>query len=270
MTSSRLHAVRYKQAFDGYIAERGYTGIKTLVAFSGAVPDPDVLGVEYTEVSMNNGIKEKQLPEKFGTDEYQVLLVAEKYQIGFDQPLLHTMYVDKRLSGVRAVQTLSRLNRKHPGKEDTFFLDFVNKDEEIRKAFQPYYEKTRVGEKAEPKQLYDRKARLDGMQVYYRSEVEEFAKVFYKPRTSWKSGDHSRMNSCIDPAVDRFKYLDIDEQEEFRKVLAAYRNLYSFLSQVIPYQIRISRSFTRSSVSSAPSSPGGQPDRSTNSITTSS
>ena len=235
VTSSRLHAVRYKQAFDRYISEKKYTGIKTLVAFSGTVPDPDATGVEYTETGMNKGIREKELPERFATDEYQVLLVAEKYQTGFDQPLLHTMYVDKRLSGVQAVQTLSRLNRMHPGKEDTFVLDFVNKDEDIRKAFQPYYELTRIGEKAEPKQLYELKARLDGTQVYYRSEVETFASVFYKPREKWTGGDHSKMNSCIDPAVDRFNGLDEDGQEEFRKVLVAYRNLYSFLSQVIPY-----------------------------------
>ena len=139
---SRLHAVRYKQAFDKYIAEKGYTDIKTLVAFSGTVIDPDAPGVEYTEVGMNNGIREKELPERFGTDEYQVLLVAEKYQTGFDQPLLHTMYVDKRLAGIQAVQTLSRLNRTYPGKEDTFVLDFVNEPEEIQEAFQPYYEQT--------------------------------------------------------------------------------------------------------------------------------
>ena len=235
VTSSRLHAVRYKLAFDNYITEKGHAGIKALVAFSGTVPDPDAKGVEYTETGMNDGVREKELPEKFATDDYQVLLVAEKYQTGFDQPLLHTMYVDKRLSGVQAVQTLSRLNRKCPGKEETFVLDFVNRDEEIREAFQPYYEQTGVGEKAEPKQLYDLKARLDGMQVYYRSEVEEFAKVFYKPRNRWRSGDHSRMNSSIDPAVDRFGNLNEEEREEFRKVLAAYRNLYSFLSQVIPY-----------------------------------
>jgi type I restriction enzyme R subunit len=131
VTPSRLHAVRYKQEFDKYIAKKGYTGIKTLVAFSGTVADPDLPGLEYTEVSMNEGIKEKELPEKFASDEYHVLIVAEKYQTGFDQPFLHTMYVDKRLAGIQAVQTLSRLNRIHPAKEDTFVLDFVNDPEEI-------------------------------------------------------------------------------------------------------------------------------------------
>ena len=236
VTSSRLHAVRYKQAFDKYIAEKGYMGIKTLVAFSGTVIDPDVPSIEYTEVGMNKGIKEKELPEKFNTDEYHVLLVAEKYQTGFDQPLLHTMYVDKRLAGIQAVQTLSRLNRTHPGKEDTFVLDFVNETKEILDAFQPYYEQTTVGEQADPKQLYELQAKLDALQVYYKAEVEEFSKVFYKPKEHQNPADHAKMNSCIDPAVNRFRKLDEDTQEEFRGWLVAYRNLYAFLSQVIPFQ----------------------------------
>ncbi|HOH65601.1 MAG: type I restriction endonuclease [Sedimentisphaerales bacterium] len=236
VTSSRLHAVRYKQAFDRYITEKGYQGIKTLVAFSGTVIDPDAPEVEYTEVGMNQGIREKELPERFGTEEYQVLLVAEKYQTGFDQPLLHTMYVDKRLAGIQAVQTLSRLNRTHPGKEDTFVLDFVNQPEEILAAFQPYYEQTLIGEQAEAKQLYEIQAKLDAQQVYYKAEVQEFARVFYLPRQRQTQRDHARMNACIDPAVGRFVELDEEPREEFRKTLAAYRNLYAFLSQIIPFQ----------------------------------
>jgi type I restriction enzyme R subunit len=251
VTPSRLHAVRYKQAFDKYITDKGYKGIKTLVAFSGTVIDPDLpapglrqagaSGVEYTEPGMNvdakgKHIKEKELPERFGTEEYQVLLVAEKYQTGFDQPLLHTMYVDKRLSGIQAVQTLSRLNRTHSGKEDTFVLDFVNEPDEILKAFQPYYEQTLIGERAEAQQLYELQAKLDGHQVYYEAEVEEFCKVFYKPKPNQMPADHARMNACIDPAVGRYNDLDDNVQEEFRKTLVAYRNLYSFMSQVIPFQ----------------------------------
>ena len=125
VTGSRLKAVRYKQSFDRYIQKKGYP-IASLVAFSGTVQDDKLAEVTYTEVGMNQGISEKELPEKFTTQEYQVLLVAEKYQTGFDQPLLHTMFVDKRLGGIQAVQTLSRLNRIHPLKEDTFVLDFVN------------------------------------------------------------------------------------------------------------------------------------------------
>ncbi len=236
VTNSRLAAVRYKQSFDRYIGEKGYTGIKTLVAFSGTVIDPDAHNIEYTEVGMNNGIREKELPERFASEDYQVLLVAEKYQTGFDQPLLHTMYVDKRLSGIQAVQTLSRLNRIAPGKEDTFILDFVNEPEEILASFQPYYEQTMVGERAEASQLYGLQAKLDEKQVYYKAEVLEFAKVFYKPRKYHSSGDHARMNACIDPAVNRFIQLEEPVQEEFKKTLVAYRNLYSFLSQIIPFQ----------------------------------
>ena len=236
VTSNRLHAVRYKQAFEKYIAEKHYQGIKVLVAFSGTVLDPDVPGLEYTEVGMNQGIREKELPERFSTDEYQVLLVAEKYQTGFDQPLLHTMYVDKRLSGVQAVQTLSRLNRTHQGKEDTFVLDFVNEPEEIRAAFQPYYEQTCVGEQADPKQLYEMQAKLDAHQIYYKAEVEEFSKVYYKPALNQSPTDHARMNACINPAVNRYKQLNDETREEFQKTLVAYRTLYAFLSQVIPFQ----------------------------------
>lgn len=186
---------------------------------------------------MNNGIKEKELPEKFSTEEYQVLLVAEKYQTGFDQPLLHTMYVDKRLSGIQAVQTLSRLNRICPPlKEDTFILDFVNEPGEILESFKPYYEQTLVGERAEARQLYELQAKLDEQQVYFKSEVEEFAKVFYRPKKFQTPDDHAKMNACLDPAATRFKALDEEKQEEFRKVLVAYRNLYAFLSQVISFR----------------------------------
>ena len=151
VTSSRLHAVRYKIAFERYIKERGYTDIRPLVAFSGTVKDPDT-GLEYTEPGMNidcvtdKPISEGQLPERFGSIDYQVLLVANKYQTGFDQPLLHTMYVDKRLDGVQAVQTLSRLNRKIPGKDDPFVLDFVNPPDDIYRAFKPYYDATSLQE----------------------------------------------------------------------------------------------------------------------------
>jgi type I restriction enzyme R subunit len=236
VTSSRLHAVRYKQAFDKYIAEKGYSGIKTLVAFSGTVTDPQIPDVEYTEVTMNRGIREKELPERFGTEEYQVLLVAEKYQTGFDQPLLHTMYVDKRLAGIQAVQTLSRLNRTHPGKEDTFVLDFVNEQDEILKAFQPYYERTIIGERAEPRQLYELQAKLNEYQVYYKTEVEEFARVFYRPKQKQTTADHATINACIDPAVKRYEDLEEEIREEFRKTLVAFRNLYSFMAQIIPFQ----------------------------------
>ena len=153
VTDSRLAAVKYKLAFDRYIKERGYTGIRSLVAFSGTVEDPDDPGSSYTEVSMNTGLSESELPNAFEQGDCRVLLVAEKYQTGFDQPLLQTMYVVKKLAGVQAVQTLSRLNRVAPGKSRTFVLDFVNEEDEIYRAFKPYYETTPVGENADPHRL---------------------------------------------------------------------------------------------------------------------
>jgi len=236
VTSSRLHAVRYKQTIDRYLQEHGFDDIKTLVAFSDEVKEPDAPGVTYTEHRMNDGIGGRQLPEKFATDEFQILIVAEKFQTGFDQPLLHTMYVDKRLAGIQAVQALSRLNRIHPAKEDTFVLDFVNDADEILSAFQPYYERTLVGEQADPRQLYELQAKLDEYQIYHHTEVEEFARIFYRPRSAPSGADHARLNACIDPAVKRYREREEDEQEVFRRTLIAFRNLYSFLAQIIPFQ----------------------------------
>jgi type I restriction enzyme R subunit len=235
VTSSRLHAVRYHQAFQKYIAEQGYKDVGVLVAFSGVVEDPDMEGVEYTEQGMNKGIKERELPEKFESDDYQVLLVANKYQTGFDQPLLHTMYVDKRLSGVQAVQTLSRLNRTAPGKEDTFVLDFVNGAEEIERSFQPYYEQTVVAETADPHQLYELQHRLEAFRVFWAQEVDAFCKFFYAPKEKQSVSDQAEMYRQLGPPVDRFKAKDEDEQEEFRNALSGYVKLYSFLSQVMPF-----------------------------------
>jgi type I restriction enzyme, R subunit len=146
------------------------------------------------------------------------------------------MYVDKRLAGIQAVQTLSRLNRMHSGKEDTFVLDFVNEEKEIQEAFQPYYERTTVGERAEPRQLYELQAKMDAEQVYHKQEVEEFCKVFYRPKRNTTAQDHARMNACIDPAVKRFNQLEEEKQLEFRKTMVAFRNLYAFLAQIIPFQ----------------------------------
>lgn len=238
VTGSRLEAVRYKQGFDKYIREKGYP-IKSLVAFSGIVEDDKLSGVTYSEEVMNNGIREKELPDQFSTDGYQVLLVAEKYQTGFDQPLLHSMYIDRRLAGIQAVQTLSRLNRTHPRKEDTFVLDFVNDREEIRQAFKQFYEGAEVGEEATPDQLYKLVSELDQAGIYLPEEIERFCAVYFKPKKKQSPSDHQAMNAALDPAVDRFVALQFDSEEEaivWRTQLSAFRNLYAFLSQVIPYQ----------------------------------
>lgn len=238
VTGSRHEAVSYKLKFDDYIKAKGYH-IKTLVAFSGTVQDKKFKDVSYTEEGMNLGIREKELPEKFASQEYQVLLVAEKYQTGFDQPLLHTMYVDKRLAGIQAVQTLSRLNRIHLLKEDTFVLDFVNDREEIREAFKTYYEGVKMGEQVDPAHMYQLKGELDAAGIYLTEEVSRFCDVYFKPKQRQSAMDHQAMNAALDPAVSRFTVRqreDENETELWRGKTQDYRNLYSFLSQVIPYQ----------------------------------
>jgi type I restriction enzyme R subunit len=233
VTSSRKHALKFYLEFKEYIKEKGYVNIRPLVAFSGSVID-DLYPAGVTEVDLNK-FGEKELPEKFATAEYQVLLVADKYQYGFDQPLLHTMYVDKKLSGVRAVQTLSRINRTCPGKEDTFVLDFANDRQTIIDSFQPYYEMTTMTETTDPNHLYDLKGKIDIAQVYYQSEVDAFSKVFYKPGSA-SVRDQGKLYAFIDPAVDRYKQLVEEPQDEFKKSLTSFVRLYSFLSQIMPFQ----------------------------------
>jgi type I restriction enzyme R subunit len=244
VSSSRLHAVRYKEEFDKYIQEKGYNDIKTIVAFSGKVIhefSPE--GV--TEVELN-GFAEKMLPNKFASDEYQLLLVADKYQTGFDQPLLHTMYVDKKLSGVKAVQTLSRLNRMCAGKEDTFVLDFANETEDILNSFQPYYELTSITENSDPNHLYDLKAQIDASQIIWQSEVDNFCNVYFKSIKSLTVSDQGKLYSYVDPAVERFKRLPQEQskentigteitQEDLKNTLQVFTRTYSFLTQIMPF-----------------------------------
>ena len=236
VTGSRLAAVKYKLAFDKYIKEQGYSGIRSLVAFSGSVEDPDDPGSSYTEVAMNEGLAESELPEAFEREDYRVLLVAEKYQTGFDQQLLQTMYVVKRLAGVQAVQTLSRLNRIAPGKSRTFVLDFANDEDDIYQAFKPYYETTPVGENADPQRLSELQHRLLEWAIFTPDDVTAFAQVWYRGKRDHSASDHRAMNAVLDAVVQRFGEQDEEEHEEFRGQLTAYRNLYSFLSQIIPYQ----------------------------------
>jgi type I restriction enzyme, R subunit len=241
VTSSRLHAVRYMLAFERYIAENKITDVRPLVAFSGTVKDSET-GRDFTEPGMNidcvsgKSISESQLPDRFASPDYQVLLVANKYQTGFDQPLLCAMYVDKRLDGVQAVQTLSRLNRMIPGKDTPFVLDFVNEADDIYRAFKPYYDATSLEAASDPQQLEQVKHELDSAQVYHWSEVEAFARVFYRPATLQSARDHAAMQLHLQPAVDRFKAIRDDaKRSEFREKLRGYVNIYAFLSQIMPY-----------------------------------
>lgn len=246
VTGSRLAAVRYKLALDRYIAENDYEGIRSLVAFSGAVEDPDDPGSSYTEVAMNDGLAESELSEAFERDDYRVLLVAEKYQTGFDQPLLQTMYAVKKLSGVQAVQTLSRLNRMAPGKARTFVLDFANDEDAIYQAFKPYYEATPIGENADPHRLSELQHRLLEWAIFAPDDVTAFANVWYRARRDHSATDHRLMNAVLDAVVKRFGERVGAEQEEFRGQLTAYRNLYAFLRKSSPIRTANSRSSTPS------------------------
>lgn len=236
VTESRLHAVRYKRAFDAYIQKKGYIDVRTLVAFSGTVHDKDIPDSSFTEVQMNKGIKEQELPEQFDSNEYQVLLVAEKYQTGFDQPYLHTMYVDKRLAGIQAVQTLSRLNRTCAGKTDTFVLDFRNKIDDIYTSFKPFYEVTQAEELVDAQKLYDLQHKVMEYHLFTLEDTLSFYRCFDPIKDKINPKDHASMNNLLDKAVERFGTLQEAQQEQFKSQLVNFRNTYAFLSQVIPFQ----------------------------------
>ncbi|NJL28886.1 MAG: type I restriction endonuclease subunit R, partial [Thermoanaerobaculia bacterium] len=225
VTRSRLHAVRYKLAVDKYLAERGYP-FKALVAISGTVQDG---AHAYTEAGMN-GIAETQTAKAFDRPEHRLLIVANKFQTGFDQPLLHTMYVDKKLGGVNAVQTLSRLNRTHPDKNGTLVLDFANEAGEIQAAFEPYFETTLLSEATDPNLLYEIQGRLAEFPVFTETDVDAFAKLYYDRKV-----EQDRLANALRPFVERCRALAADEQQGFRSQLTDYVRLYAFLAQVLTF-----------------------------------
>ncbi len=229
VTSSRKHAVRMTRALRKYVDEHGYGSLGILVAFSGTVEDQ---GVSYTETSMN-GFPESQTPQEFDGEECRFLVVAEKYQTGFDQPLLYAMYVDKVLTGLAAVQTLSRLNRRAEGKDGTFVLDFRNDADKIRAAFKPWYGQT-VTPPTDPNLLYDTRHALDEYGVLRSDEVAKVAALLVADEGSAASA-HARIHAALAPAVDRSKALERDEQEAFRDALNRFVRVYSFLSQVVSF-----------------------------------
>ena len=229
VTASRLHAVRYLFEFRRYIQEHNYTDLDVLVAFSGSLEDN---GQEWTEEKINKTkdgevIKGNQL-KKYFHDEFDMLIVAEKYQTGFDEPLLHTMFVDKKLNSVKAVQTLSRLNRTTRGKEDTFVLDFANTQEEIQRAFQPFYEATVLEDETDPNLIYTLKRQLDDFHVYQEREVEEFAKKFYQKTIPTLS----ILSPILKPAVERYEALEDKQKDEFKSLIHGFNRSYSFITQI--------------------------------------
>jgi type I restriction enzyme R subunit len=222
VTSSRANAVKYKTAFDNHLKKIN-SPYKAIVAFSGEI--------EKQTESQLNGFPSASIPKEFEKNEYRFLIVANKYQTGFDQPLLHTMYVDKKLGGVNAVQTLSRLNRSHPMKKDTFVLDFANTTEEIEKAFKPYFEGTILGEATDPNKLFDLQDALDNFQVYSREQVEEFSEKILS------NVPVDQLHSILDICSHAFKNdLNEEEQNDFRAKTKTFVRLYIFLSQIVEFE----------------------------------
>ncbi|MGF6637031.1 type I restriction endonuclease subunit R [Paraburkholderia sp. MM6662-R1] len=239
VTASRKEAVRYKLAVDKYINQQGYKDLATLVAFSGDVDDPESGPQPFSENNMNPGLKGRDLREAFDTEEFQVLLVANKYQTGFDQPKLVSMYVDKKLANVAAVQTLSRLNRTYPGKDQTFVLDFVNEPQDIVAAFQPYYETAELEDVSDPNLIHALQSKLDAELIYTPEEVDAFITVYFK-------GQQKDMQAKIAPAVERFRVRWNDAEAEndkeakdglivFRRDVGAFVRAYDFLSQIVDF-----------------------------------
>ena len=237
VTQSREHALRYYFGIKAYLEAENYVDLRALVAFSGELTHD---GETYTEADLN-GFSETELPGRFdgfkpdGTpypDTYQILIVAEKYQTGFDQPKLCAMYIDRKLAGLQAVQTLSRLNRMKAGKENTYILDFQNTMEDIQTAFRPFYEATSLEAMSDPNQVYELEGRLFKFGYLDRGEIDRFAETFYSGTLS--GSDRARLEGLVRETVQRFE-ADEDEgrQEEFRQLLKSYMRFYGFVAQVI-------------------------------------
>lgn len=225
VTGSIERAIQYFHAFKAYLAERK-SPYRAIVAFSG---EHEYGGQQVTEASLN-GFPSNQIADKIREDPYRFLICADKFQTGYDEPLLHTMYVDKVLSGVKAVQTLSRLNRAHPQKHDTFVLDFVNDPETIRKAFEPYYRTTILADETDPNKLHDLKADLDGYQVYAPEQVDELVRLYLS------GADRDQLDPILDACVATYmEHLDEDGQVDFKGKAKAFLRTYNFLSSILPY-----------------------------------
>lgn len=232
VTASRLAAVRYYHEVKRYIQEKKYDNVDVLVAFSGAINDG---GDEYTESRLNvrkDGahISEEQTKAEFH-DNFNVLIVAEKYQTGFDEPLLHTMIVDKKLRGVKCVQTLSRLNRICENKTDTYILDFVNTAEDIKKAFQPFYQETSLSQEVNVDLIYQTQKELRGYKLYDDANISTFSDIYY---SSKKQDDKmmGKMTSALKPVADRYNDLSNDDRYQFRRLLRSYIKWYGYISQI--------------------------------------
>jgi type I restriction enzyme R subunit len=231
VSDSRVAAVRYKKAFDAYIAKMGYTDCKALVAYSGDITDDESKVSKAHEGDMNDGgERDDAIKEAFKTDAYQVLIVASKFQTGFDQPKLCAMYVDKRLDGVLAVQTLSRLNRMYAGKEKTFVLDFRNKPKDILGSFLPFYRTAKMSGVTDRNLVHTLRQKLDTAAIYLWEEVDDFSKHYFNPK-----GKQAGVQNPLSKAYQRFKAQTQEVQDLFRGDVSSYISAYDFLSQLVSY-----------------------------------
>ena len=228
ITPSRLHCVRYKMEFDRQMREMRLN-YGCLVAFSGTVHDTDNEH-DYTEDGMNELPPRVSIADSFKSPEYRILIVSNKFQTGFDEPLLQTMYVDKRLDGLQCVQSLSRLNRVATGKTDTLVLDFVNEPEQVQEAFQGYYQTTTLAEETDPNRLYDLQSQLDGFELYDEDAIDQFCRIFYDP-----TRPDELLQGILDRVVEKWSALEMNEREEFRSSLQGYIRLYGYISQLITF-----------------------------------
>ena len=228
VTSSRLHCVKYKLEFDNQMRKRNLP-YRSLVAFSGTVHDTDS-GRDYTENGMNDLPPSTSIADTFKDPQYRILIVASKFQTGFDEPMLQTMYVDKRLDGLQCVQTLSRLNRVATSKTDTLVLDFVNEPDQIQEAFQQYYQTTILAEETDPNRLYDLQQQLEEFERYDDGTIDQFCRIFYEP-----SRPDELLQGILDGVVERWAELETHEREEFRSALHSYIRLYGYISQLITF-----------------------------------
>lgn len=235
VTSSRLHAVRYYQEIKQYIEQNSYDDLEILVAFSGELSDPKDPDIVYTEEKMNHrkdgsSILEKQLPDEFHDEDYTMLVVANKYQEGYDEPLLCGMYVDKKLDGIKAVQTLNRLNRTYPGKTDTFILDFVNKKEDIQNAFKPFYDVKYLDQEINVNLIYDTQQKLYEADIYDASAIKAYYDILKKGKLT--PAERGKLSSILTAVVQRFNVLDQKDRFAFTKNLRDFNRWYSYVIQV--------------------------------------
>ncbi len=229
VTASRLHAFRYFFEFKDYIAKNKYYDLDVLVAFSGSLTPDDT---EYTEEMLNKTkdgktIKENQIAKVFNSDDFNVLIVADKYQTGFDEPLLHTMYVDKKITGVKAVQTLSRLNRACAGKSDTFILDFVNDITDIKASFETYFTSTILSEETDPNTVYNVEKRIQEFNLIDTNDVELFNQIFYS-----NEKPQAKLDTIASKIKEEWSELSDDKMDEFKKLVQNFISLYAFISQI--------------------------------------